>query len=1141
MGTFTPYKESIFSENMKRVTFRDTDLAGVTVKVIVSILWESTAVQNVEDIEYDVKIPDSGEISFDVAEMLRPFRAADRRPVADIYFGGQAPVVSITVRDTGQEYAWSKALVIGGVDESVDAEMVRLHQFFTARPQIDETVPGLPQLLTVSLDGQIDGYSYTEKQLMVRIHFRSHAPIEVLHSTVRKYRGTGQLRATYSHSYTDVSYGTVRALADEEGIEDEIVAYDLWGVLSFEEDDGSETVYSNVPYPQRFIVRRARAGWSYFMFLNGLDGVDTLIARGQARDMVEGETVTSVNRDVEAEVVNDARRYREVNTGYIRSREYRDLWFEFFRSPLRAVADLEGNIRDIVVDEYTAEYNDTGEVISFTFKYHLSERELPVMAVRGEITRPVEEDTVPAGERFAISVSPEVFHVPVDGGSVGLSVVSSAKWSAAVSDEDGMGVSVSEDEGAAGDAAVTVSVSGRAARVDQSASVAFTDLWGNVAGLQVKRAGWRLCECGFADVVLTGAERSVVQMCVTNAEAVKVICSGLSGRLDSGKVQVEGEGPVVLSGAGTVSVDVCGEVEGAKEVEISMDFGAGYAGVSGKVTVVAVFGDEEVTAGEFSVAEDRAFGPVVIDSISWPDIPASGGTVQPVLEYHQDWGWNGATSGGGTITSGADVVYMADGSPAGSGEVTAASKGTSVSGRSAVKQMQVTVSLNGKSATSSKVMVCQAANAVESVTPEIVTNYVGGMGAETAPLSAGSGGGSYGLEVTLRKVSAYSSGSTVSEVTYMGQNPGLFEQVVGCESEWLAIGYFYASPDIVTFTWQSRGTVAGEKRCSYIELDWEGVHKEIPVWQAANAVESTVADIVLSPSKGDDINDILPASGYSGGLSCNITVKDTYTSGSVDSYTPTPSGPNDTSHLAMLSSSASWLHVNDTISGNGGTCPMSADGRGTVEGSERSAVITATYRGSRGTVTVWQEENYPSYTYEIEIGFYDGDSGIGSESNPVPASGGSVGLSVDVHVQHNFPSGAVTSGEETPSAGFWQTAELAGWMTGQLVGDVYGITVAANTGAARSGTVLFKRGGAIGTMTIYQAGVTGGSYELKFYSNDGARTATIVTQVSGMPLLEAMNAIGSGDWFGDFTYEEASEIVEQVMATGHYVEMREKS
>ena len=684
---------------------------------------------------------------------------------------------------------------------------------------------------------------------------------------------------------------------------------------------------------------------------------------------------------------------------------------------------------------------------------------------------------------------------------------------------------------------------------------------------------------GIYTLTLVENQGAAGMMSIDNCNAFQLVeCSCMEG--------CDTESPLVLESDTAVSVvkpviPVVGEngnwfvdgedsgqrAEGDSAYEIAVENGfqgtvsewlaslKGAAGLGiGTVTAVAYYADEPDVQVEqtevdgklnlhfvFGISPVRTYGPVVIDSISWPDIPASGGTVQPVLEYHQDWGWNGATSGGGTITSGADVVYMADGSPAGSGEVTAASKGTSVSGRSAVKQMQVTVSLNGKSVTSPAVPVYQAANAVESVTPEIVTNYVGGMGAETAPLSAGSGGGSYGLEVTLRKVSAYSSGSTVSEVTYMGQNPDLFEQVVSCESDWLTAGYFSSSTDIVTFTWQSRGTVAGEKRCSYIELDWEGVHKEIPVWQAANAVESTVADIVLSPSKGDDINDILPASGYSGGLSCNITVKDTYTSGSVDSYTPTPSGPNDTSHLAMLSSSASWLHVNDTISGNGGSCPMSADDRGTVEGSERSAVITATYRGSQGTVTVWQEENIPSNTYEIEIGFYDGDSGTGSESNPVPASGGSVGLSVDVHVQHNFPSGAVTSGEETPSAGFWQTAELAGWMTGQLVGDVYGITVAANTGAARSGTVLFKHGGAIGTMTIYQAGVSGGSYELKFTSHNGIMTAQIVSQVSGMPVMEALTGVGSGDWFGDFTYEEASEIVEQVMATGYYVEMRAKS
>ena len=152
MGTFTPYKDSIFSENLKYVIFRDTDLVGVTVKVTVSIVWKTNIVRDMEDIEYDVKVPDSGEISFNVAEMLRPFRTADKRPLADIYDMGQAPEVSITVRDTGEEYSWSREMIIGGFDDSVegglDAESVRLHQFFTARPQIDETVPGLPQKLT---------------------------------------------------------------------------------------------------------------------------------------------------------------------------------------------------------------------------------------------------------------------------------------------------------------------------------------------------------------------------------------------------------------------------------------------------------------------------------------------------------------------------------------------------------------------------------------------------------------------------------------------------------------------------------------------------------------------------------------------------------------------------------------------------------------------------------------------------------------------------------------------------------------------------------------------------------------------------------------------------------------------------------
>ncbi len=954
MGTFTPYKDSIFSENLKYVIFRDTDLVGVTVKVTVSIVWKTNIVRDMEDIEYDVKVPDSGEISFNVAEMLRPFRTADKRPLADIYDMGQAPEVSITVRDTGEEYSWSREMIIGGFDDSVegglDAESVRLHQFFTARPQIDETVPGLPQKLTVSMDGQIDGHYYSEKHLMARIYFREHAPLEVVHTVIPRHRGSGAARATYSHSYTDVGYGTVRALADEEGIEDEIVAYDLWGTLAFDGDDGEETVYSNVPYPQRFIVRRARAGWSYFMFLNGLDGIDTLIARGRARDMVEGETDTFVNQDVEAEVANDARRYREVNTGYIRSREYRDLWFEFFRSPLRAVADLDGNVRDIVVDEYTAEYNDTGEVASFTFKYHLTERELTALPVRGEITRPVEEDTVPVDERSALEVSPAVFRVPADGGSVGLSLKSSAAWSAEVEDEYGMGVSVSPDEGVAGIVPVSVSVSGRAARAAQSAAVVFSDLWGNIARLRLDRPGQRICEFfGEDEIVLNGDGQQVSVGLLTNAEKVRLVFSGLAGRIALVSMDPHNGAPVSVENPETAEVDVCGEMDGATGVTIGMMFSSGYAGVSGEVTIIAVFGDEEVIAGKITVTEDRAYGPVVIDSLSWPDIPASGGTVEPVLKYHQDWGYDGATSGGGTLTSGADVMYVFDGSPAESGAVTAGSKGIAVSGRTAVKQGQVVVSLNGKSATSSAVSV----------------------------------------------------------------------------------------------------------------------------YQAANALESTTADIVLNPSKGDDVNDMLPASGYSGGLSCNITVNETYTSGAVNSYVPKQSGPNDTSHLASLTSSADWLHVGATVGGNGGTTQMTADSRGTVEGPERSAEITATYMGCEGTVTVWQEENYPTTSYEIEAGFNDGDSGVGSESNPVPAGGGQVGLDVHVYKKTGFPGGTQTVEEidMMMNYGFWNAAEFSVlWMSGQLVGVVYGIIVQANSGAARTGTVRFRYGGAMLSVTVYQAG-----------------------------------------------------------------------
>lgn len=90
------------------------------------------------------------------------------------------------------------------------------------------------------------------------------------------------------------------------------------------------------------------------------------------------------------------------------------------------------------------------------------------------------------------------------------------------------------------------------------------------------------------------------------------------------------------------------------------------------------------------------------------DIPASGGTAAtPTYTYSQLWGWNGKTNDGGTINSGASVVW--------SENVSGSNLGTTAKARTKLGSRTLTVTLNGKSGSAS-IDVYQAQNQIESTT-----------------------------------------------------------------------------------------------------------------------------------------------------------------------------------------------------------------------------------------------------------------------------------------------------------------------------------------------------------------------------------------------------------------------------------------
>lgn len=104
----------------------------------------------------------------------------------------------------------------------------------------------------------------------------------------------------------------------------------------------------------------------------------------------------------------------------------------------------------------------------------------------------------------------------------------------------------------------------------------------------------------------------------------------------------------------------------------------------------------------------KTYGTPTVYLGSIADIPASGGTaVTPTYTYSQLWGWNGKTDDGGTISSGASVVW--------SENISGSNLGTTAKARTKLGSRTLTVTLNGKSGSAS-IDVYQAENRITNVT-----------------------------------------------------------------------------------------------------------------------------------------------------------------------------------------------------------------------------------------------------------------------------------------------------------------------------------------------------------------------------------------------------------------------------------------
>lgn len=172
---------------------------------------------------------------------------------------------------------------------------------------------------------------------------------------------------------------------------------------------------------------------------------------------------------------------------------------------------------------------------------------------------------------------------------------------------------------------------------------------------------------------------------------------------------------------------------------------------SGSVVLTQAETNKKLTISCSQSAGYRTYSEITVSGGAVSDIPASGGTRSSFTtapSYSQTWGWNGSTTGGGTVTTDASISYGT--------AVSASSLGTTSKARTRVGSLTCTVSLNGKSK-SITLDVYQAANSITSTTEG---TPVISLSANSYSISNSGGSVNIYASVSIPTTNHWSSGST---------------------------------------------------------------------------------------------------------------------------------------------------------------------------------------------------------------------------------------------------------------------------------------------------------------------------------------------------------------------------------------------
>lgn len=230
-------------------------------------------------------------------------------------------------------------------------------------------------------------------------------------------------------------------------------------------------------------------------------------------------------------------------------------------------------------------------------------------------------------------------------------------------------------------------------------------------------------------------------------------------------------------------------------------------------TLIQAESGKKLTPVLSQAAGVKTYGTPTVYLGSIADIPASGGTAAtPTYTYSQLWGWNGKTNDGGTISSGASVVW--------SENISGSNLGTTAKARTKLGSRTLTVTLNGKSGSAS-IDLYQSENKIESVTQG---GWVVSISANPSTFTEQGGTSQISASARASRTNHWSSGATNAASDATG-TPTL--------SIPTAVTGFSLSGTTLTV---AENTTANQ-RSVVVRATMNTVYKEVTVTQSAYLVE----------------------------------------------------------------------------------------------------------------------------------------------------------------------------------------------------------------------------------------------------------------------------------------------------------------